>query len=142
MADFGSFSSVIHPAVVHFPVALILTTCALSIIYVWRKHVLNMSFTIKLLAVLSAISAWVGVISGGLTADMSGFANTVEGWHHACAIATSVLISLSAIGFLLTPKEGGQEWLKWMSLVLLLLSGAGIAATGYFGGYIVYNILL
>lgn len=142
MADFGSFTSVVHPAVVHFPVALILTTCALCVVYAWRKHTLNVNYTIKLLAVLSAISAWVAVISGGFTPDMTGFANTVEGWHHACAITTSILISLAAIGYLFTQKEGGKEWLKGIAFVLLLLSGAGIAATGYFGGYIVYNILL
>lgn len=139
----SSFTETLHPMMVHFPVALILTACFLAVIYLIRTHDPQMNTCIRILVVLGAIGAWVAVLTGSFTLPVTGEAEAVKHIHHNFAQWTSLCMSASAVLYLFI------WWYKkvpyWLGLLAFLFLVAGtllVAITGYYGGYIVYNILL
>lgn len=139
-----NISAILHPMTVHFPIALILTSAFLAVLYIVRKYSPIVNSTIRLLTVLCAVSAWAAVITGGFTPDYTGEINTVEGIHHIFAIITSVIITASAFFYLLSGMRitKGYYLLGWFGFSFLMLSVVTVSITGYFGGYIVYNLLI
>jgi hypothetical protein len=139
-----NISGTLHPMTVHFPIALILTSALLALIYIVRKHTPMLNSSIRLLTVLSAVSAWAAVVTGGLTPDYTGEINTVEGIHHIFAIITSIAITVSAFLYLLAGSDIAKKGylLSWIAFSFLILSVVSVSVTGYFGGYIVYNLLI
>lgn len=139
-----SLSGILHPMTVHFPIALILTSAFLTTIYILRMRTPRVNRTIRLLTVLSAVSAWAAVVTGGFTPDYTGEINTVEGIHHIFAIITSIVITISASLYLfegmnITKKSYLPAWFAFSFLILAVIT---VSITGYFGGYIVYNLLI
>lgn len=140
-----SITTILHPITVHFPVALIIVSAALAIIYAFRKHDPLLNGTLRLLVILAAISAWVAIFTGSFTSQLSGEAHTIREVHHTFAGWTSYIISIAGAGYLFFSfykKHNLPKWLQWTPFVFLLIAAIMVSITGYYGGYIVYNILL
>ena len=135
---------ILHPMTVHFPIALILVSCLLSIIYLIRKRDITMSNCIKTLAILGALGAWAAVITGNYHMELTAEAEKIKNIHHTFAGWTAAVISGSAAIYLLSYliKKPLPKWLYVIAFILLIIATGLIAVTGYFGGYIVYNVLL
>lgn len=139
-----SITTILHPMTVHFPIALIITAAALALLYVLRRGNPFVTRTVRVITVLAALVAWMAVITGGFTPNFTGNINTVEDIHHLLAIVTSITISIAATFYLLFGLHRIKriKWIGWCAFSFLLLSAIAVAATGYYGGYIVYNLLL
>lgn len=135
---------ILHPMTVHFPIALILVSCLLAIIYLIRKHDIGMSDCIKTLVILGCLGAWAAVITGNYHMELTPEAEKIKNIHHSFAGWTAAIITCPAAIYLLSYfiKESLPNWLYWLAFILLGAATILIAVTGYFGGYIVYNVML
>ncbi len=135
---------ILHPMTVHFPIALILVSCLLAIIYLVREKDISMSNCIKILVILGCLGAWAAVITGNYHLSLNAEAQKIKEIHHAFATWTAIAISCPAAVYLLSylVKKPLPSWLYWTAFLLLGLATILIAITGYYGGYIVYNVLL
>lgn len=133
-----------HPMTVHFPIALILVSTLFAIVYWFRTHDIKMNGCIKTLVILATLSAWAAVITGNYHAALTPEAEAVKSVHHTFAMLTSWVVTIPAAFYLLTffSKKEWPNWVWGLAFFVLLCSAALIAVTGYFGGYIVYNVLL
>lgn len=139
-----SAGDIFHPMTVHFPIALILVATLLAIIYLIRHRDISMSDCIRVLVILGCLGAWAAVITGNFHLTLDAEAEKVKEVHHTFAFLTSIAISCSAFVYLLSYifKKPLPKWMYFIAFLFLIIAAILIAITGYFGGYIVYNILL
>ncbi|MGL4293873.1 MAG: DUF2231 domain-containing protein [Bacteroidales bacterium] len=144
MAVFTGITEILHPMTVHFPIALILVSCFLAVIYWFKNQDPFMNTCIKILVFLGAVGSWAAVITGSYHLPLSAEGETIKHIHHNFATATAWVISFSAALYVLFYfyKKPLPKWLGWVAFLLLIAATVLISLTGYYGGYIVYNVLL
>ena len=136
----------LHPAVVHFPIVLLLLGAACAIVAAfWRKHYVP-AFAATLL-LLGALGTWAAVESGesdgGLLENGSPQVQSLVDEHETWAkrtLAISIVAALAAVGSVLVgrwPRMG-----RAVAVVAAVASGAaayGVYETGHRGGALVYR---
>ncbi len=136
----------LHPAVVHFPIVLILLGAAIAVVAaVWRKHHLPLLAAVLLL--LGAVGAWAAVETGeddgGLLESRSPQTETLVDAHQTWAKRT-LGISLVAAAAAAAAVVAGR-WPRIARAVAVVAAVAGVAAayavyeTGHRGGALVYR---
>lgn len=140
----------LHPMIVHFPIALLMTGFFFATIELLLKkeHKCKLGFTIEpnlikrtayFLLFLGSLSAIVAVLSGFLfTSEMEGPLGELREIHLTIAITTTVLSILSTIFYTYYNFKDHYNITRIIGYILYLLCAALIATTGYFGGEIVY----
>ena len=136
----------LHPAVVHFPIVLILLGAATAIVAVfWRRNHLPMFAALLLL--LGALGAWAAVQSGesdgGLldkgSPQMEALADVHETWAKR-TFAISIVAAVAAAGSVLAARW--PRTARAVAVVAALASAAaayGVYETGHRGGALVYR---
>jgi len=136
----------LHPAVVHFPIVLLLLGAAAAIVAVfWRRHQIP-----KLAAVvlgLGALGAWVAVESGesdgGLVENTSAQVNALIDAHETWAKRTlgiSILAAFAAGGSVMTARWPRiARAVAVVAAVVSLAAAYGVYQTGHRGGALVYR---
>ncbi len=138
--------SPLHPAVVHFPIVLLLLGAGVAILAaVWRKH--HLPALAAGLLLLGALGTWAAVESGesdgGLLENASPQINSLVDAHETWAKRTltiSILAAVAAAGSLATAR-----WRSISRAVAVLAAVVSIAAaysvyqTGHRGGALVYR---
>jgi uncharacterized membrane protein len=130
----------LHPALIHFPLALIVTAFAAEMIFVARR---DERFSAVARFMIHA-GAWMGV-----AAALSGFARAASitiapdvssafAVHRIAGIATPVLAFLAA-ALADGVRRSGQIWELFLYRIVLALAAAGAVIAGYHGGEIVYG---
>jgi uncharacterized membrane protein len=135
----------LHPMIVHFPVALIITGFIVeSVSLFWRseKCLSKTGFYLMVLGTLAAIAAWS---TGQLFTDhpTEGEILGVFNKHATGALITMILMiicSLFRIWLVIQKKEETQ--LKWIAYGFYFLSFTAVCFTGFMGGIMVYNYML
>lgn len=139
----------IHPALVHFPIALlILGTCADLVVLLRSQSLtgrgcLPVASTAALL--LGAAFAVPTAIVGDAAFDQAvslGFPQGPLLLHHNFGIATTVLWAVLGLGRLFArwkgyDLSGRRGWAYWG---LCLAGLAALVTTAYFGGHLVYDL--
>jgi uncharacterized membrane protein len=136
----------LHPAVVHFPISLILLGAAAAIVAaIWRGGHLP-RFAALLLA-LGALGAWVAVASGesggGLLEKGTPRMETLVDEHETWAKRTMVIAILAAVAAVGSVLAG--RWPRIARAVAVVAAVASAAAayavyeTGHRGGALVYR---
>lgn len=130
----------LHPLLVHFPVALIVTAFVAEAMFVARRD--------ERLATAARFmvhaGAWVGV-----AAALAGFARAESivlapdqqsafALHRIAGIATPVLAFLAA-GLADGVRRSGQIWELFLYRIVLALAAAGALVAGFCGGEMVYG---
>ncbi len=136
----------LHPAVVHFPIVLLLLGAVVAIAAVfYRKH--GVPALAAGLLVLGALGTWAAVQSGesdgGLVENTSPQVNSLVDAHETWAKRTLTISVLAAFA------AGGSALLaRWprigraVAIVAAVVSGAaayGVYETGHRGGALVYR---
>lgn len=143
----------IHPMLIHFPIALLITGLALRIAASWtaKKHIfaflLPASWTVLSLGV---IAAWSAVIAGEIAQEIVQLTlGNIEILNnhseHAYITAFGFTIALLFDGtraFLLRMRK--KRWVVERGLIVLvwtiyLFSLGNLIVTGYYGGTLVYE---
>jgi uncharacterized membrane protein len=135
-------TTLLHPMIVHFPIALLIVGFLFDIGGMFIKHESFTSTGFYLLILGSA-----GVIAAFLSGNMAGGSIAEEGMlgkalekHEEAAELTIWLVSTTAvlrISLLLIKRYSG--YLKAGVLVLYFISIFAIGRTGYYGGKLVYE---
>lgn len=136
----------LHPAVVHFPIVLLLlgTVVAIAAIF-WRKHGIPM--LAAALLVMGAVGTWGAVESGesdgGLVENTAPQVNDLVDAHETWAkrtLAISIFAAFAAGGSVLTARW--PRTARSVAVVAALISVAaayGVYETGHRGGALVYR---
>lgn len=130
----------LHPALVHFPIALILTAFVAEMVFVARR---DERFATAARFMVHA-GAWVGVaaaLSGFARADAITLAPDLApsfALHRIAGIATPVLAFLAA-GLADGVRRSGQIWELFLYRIVLALAAAGAVLAGWHGGELVYG---
>ena len=135
----------LHPMLVHFPIALIITGFSAEVVSLFFKHEKCLSktgFYLMVLGTLAAIAAWS---TGQLFTDhpAEGEIFSMFEKHKIGAWITMILMILCSafrIGLIVQKKE--ETRLKWIAFGLYFLGFAAICLTGFWGGIMVYNFLI
>jgi uncharacterized membrane protein/mono/diheme cytochrome c family protein len=136
----------LHPLIVHFPIALLLTAClaeGLALLSLWRHQgeaavrmasVASFCLTLAVVAgVVAAVLGWWFAWSVG--SEVSSF--TLE-WHRWMGISTTAVAALALVCSWLG-RTGDASKVKAWYRVLLFLSAIGVAITGHLGGKMVFG---
>lgn len=136
--------SIIHPMMVHFPIALALVGFLFRLVSVIEKKYILLDKLATALLILAAIAALAASISGAFTPNLTGEANDVENIHHIFALLTTSFLGIGALIYLYSfiPNKSMSSLGYWIAFVAYGLGAICVGLTGYYGGYIVYNILL
>ena len=148
----------LHPATVHFPIALLLLGSVLTLVHLWRRTRFDLKLTIWLLLVLGWIGGGVAVLTGLLAqANLPPEApyRTVLNFHIGASLAM-----LAVYGFLLyrgwlyrgakaqkarqraginTADLLDDASARWWVAALAVVGAVLILATGWYGGQLVYT---
>ncbi|WP_304639454.1 DUF2231 domain-containing protein [Pseudomonas sp.] len=130
------FGHPIHPQLVHFPVALLLSVVLTDILYIWSEDFFWARAGIWL-AGAGALGAWVAGIVGMLDLVLvPAIRRLITAWSHA--ILAVMLISVASLNWLsriAAPDEAIWPWGMYLSVLSALL----IASAAFLGGILVYD---
>lgn len=148
----------LHPATVHFPIALLLLASLLTLVHLFRRPAIDLRLTIWLLLGLGWLGGGVAVLTGLLAQlDLPPDApyRTVLNFHISAGLAVLVLYGfLLYRGWLfrgararkarerrgdltadLLDDAGARAWI----FAVVVLGALLIVATGWYGGQLVYQ---
>jgi uncharacterized membrane protein len=133
-----------HPVIVHFPIALLMVAFLLDALsYLFRKVncLPKMAFWLLLLGTLGAIAA---VLTGEFfTAELSGEVGKLLNSHEILAKFTMSLgIATSLLSSYAWWKHIERKMLNIVISFLMLVIAGMVAATGFFGGSMVYDFMI
>lgn len=130
----------LHPALVHFPVALILTAALAETFYITKREQRfgdAARFMIAAAAWLSVPAAAAGIaVASGQTIAMA--LRRAFSIHWVAGVAVPVLAFL-AYGMSEGVRRSGQVWEQLLYRLFLLLAAAGVLLAAYFGGVLAHG---
>ena len=138
-------TSHIHPMVVHFPIALILTGFVFDVVYLFFKREQCLSKAGLYLMILGTLGAGLAFASGHLFTDElnEGEVARVFNLHENWALITVIVMTLCSIVRIYLMRAGkGQTTLKWVSFGLYLAGAIAVSLTGFMGGNMVYKYIM
>ena len=132
----------LHPAVVHFPIALALVALLLEAL---ARHPRGRALepAAVLLVVLSAVGAIVAVVTGDLAHDeavVPPAARALIGRHEELGeIAMWALVVLAVARLVLARLGRNRGAAAWLYLVLLAAAAGAVGYNGHLGGQAVFR---
>ena len=137
MESLLQFFGRLHPAVVHFPIALLMVAAGLEVAR-WRRREPSPAAAVCLS--VAAVAAVVAVGCGWAYAhfDAAGADEALLFRHRwtGVAVAVAAVVSLASLPSARRDPDGP---LLGVYRVALVLAGAGVALSGHFGGQLVYG---
>ncbi len=133
----GQFRGVLHPILVHFPIALLFTSVALDWLgYAFRSSGLSRAGFYVL--ALGAAGAGVAALSGPDQAQGDATVGSLLTLHESFALITVALaVSLLLVRYVAADGLGGGWALVYLAVTLALI--AVVSLTGYYGGELTYH---
>lgn len=133
----GSLRPLLHPMLVHFPIALLFASVALDWAGFWLGHA-GLTRAGFYTLVLGALGAGVAALSGPDHATGGPAVVALLVSHQSFALLTVALaVSLTAVRFFAADGISGPWALGYLACTLALL--AVVSLTGYYGGELVYH---
>ncbi|HKJ42049.1 MAG TPA: DUF2231 domain-containing protein [Sunxiuqinia sp.] len=130
-----------HAMIIHFPIALLLAGFLSEILGLVTKREFFKQAAVFLLflGALGAIVAYVSGNAAGEGIEEGPLKNPLE-LHELAATVTIWLAIVTAMlrGTILLLKYN-RRWLNWAFIILFTALSGSVAATGYFGGQLVYK---
>ena len=129
-----------HPALIHFPIALLLVAVVAEALCVVRRD----GRYADAARFMVTAAAWISIpaaATGFFRADSLTFTASEQhlfAIHRIAGIATPVLIFLCA-GLSAGVRRSGQIWELWLYRGLLVIAAAAAVVAGHYGGEIVFG---
>lgn len=140
----------LHPMIVHFPIALLITGFLFATIELIMKkeYMCKNGFSIEpntiqkttfYLLFIGSLSAIIAILSGFIfTNDMESILGQMRKTHYTLAIITTFFSILSTIFYTFYVFINHSKKSRNIGYIFYLITTILIATTGYFGGEIVY----
>jgi len=141
MDSWGQLLGKMHPAVVHFPIVLLLMACLCEGLHLILKksffhHAAELNLGLSIFALtISIICGW---ILAATTHDIPIDAKHLLPWHRYLGVAV-LLTDMAAFACLHLSRYHRDRW-KIAYWLFLTLSGFLVAITGHLGGKLVYGV--
>ena len=127
LSSLGDLISRLHPAVVHFPIALLLLAGMAEVAMKWSPSV-SLQSIVRLLLAFGTIGAIIAVLfgwfAGGWRLDDQSSNLAIHRWN-----GTAIAV-LGIAAWTLAVRDGGRTRLR----ILLAIIAAAILVQGYYGG--------
>lgn len=136
----------LHPAIVHFPIVLILLGSAVAVgAAVWRKH--HLPLIAGVLLALGAIGAWVGVETGesdgGLVESGAPQAESLldehEDWAKRTLAASATAATLAILSLALVRFPRAARATAVLTALAAIGASYAVYETGHRGGALVFK---
>ena len=127
----------LHPMIVHFPIALLFASVALDWTGYWLKHP-NLTRAGFYVLVLGALGAGVAALTGPdhATGDATVMSLLADHQNFAC-LTVALAVGMTAVRFLAVGGIRGNWALLYLLSTLVLLVAVTLA--GYYGGELTYH---
>jgi len=134
--------TLLHPMIVHFPIALLITGFLSDIVGLATKREFfsQAGFLMLVLGALGLVAAYISGEQAGDGITEAGALKQALETHEGSATLTLWAVIIAAafrISLVFFKKYKGA--LKMVSLTLVFLSVLALARTGYYGGELVYK---
>lgn len=137
--------NVLHPMLVHFPIALALVALLADVASYLFKNTCWLNKAAVALTVLAALGALASLTSGFMfTKPTAGLAEVIKLVHIKYAITTTILLCIAALValFAMIRYSYKNVALKYSVTILLIAAAVFVSLTGMEGGSIVYDVWL
>jgi uncharacterized membrane protein len=132
----------IHPMIVHFPIALLIVGFLAELIAVITKKEFfsKASFYLLILGTAGVITAYfTGHAAGEGISESGMLKSALESHEGAATIALWVIVAAALFRIVIVFLKKDKGILKSAAFLLLLIGVLSIARTGYYGGELVYK---
>lgn len=137
-------TTIIHPVMVHFPVALLSAGFAVDIAGIYTRKELCFSkagFILLFLGFLGAVAAFLTGFF--LTSELEGEAGIAKERHELFAIFTIIAVSVSlAFRLFVQIRKNEEKNMQYAVLGLVMVTAVLVLITGYLGGDLVWSYLI
>lgn len=132
---------IIHPIIVHFPIALLIIGSLAAISSKLTKGKLSDNiYTYACISVIiGALSTIVAILSGFLfTKEMVGIMGDLRTTHIYCALISVVCGLVTAILMVFYLWNNNYKIIKNLSIIFSIITAIMIGITGHYGGLMVF----
>jgi uncharacterized membrane protein len=138
LTPYWHFSGVLHPAVAHFPIALLIVAAVVEAWSVVRRHRKPLPTALVCLY-LGTAAAVVATVLGWANADASGEKGTTLNWHRWLGVAVAALALVSVMLSLFARRETAGAGMRWLYRGAVFAGAALVGLVGSFGGKLVHG---
>jgi uncharacterized membrane protein len=137
-------TSHLHPMIVHFPIALIITGFLADTLYLFYKQENWLHKAGFFLMILGTLGACVAYLTGTLftSEPTEGDIVGVFESHHMWAQITLTVMLLVSLLRIYTVIKDREEKFKWIIYGLYAAGTAAVSFAGFIGGIMVYSYML
>ncbi|MBN2637669.1 MAG: DUF2231 domain-containing protein [Bacteroidales bacterium] len=135
-------TSHLHPMIVHFPIALLLTGLLFDTIGLFAKKTFysKVGFYLLVLGALGTVVAFLtGHFAGSGITEQGALKQALETHENAAELTIWIVSITATFRILLELFKKYKGIFKAAAFVLFLASAMAIARTGYYGGELVYK---
>jgi uncharacterized membrane protein len=131
----------LHPVLVHFPVALILTACVAEMLHATRRqrYYSNAALFCITAAAWMALPAFLAGFAAASGETFTGEASGAFAVHRIAGIVTPMLAFIAA-GMGQSARRSGQLWEHLVYRIFLAAAALGVAVAATYGGELVYGV--
>jgi uncharacterized membrane protein len=130
----------LHPILVHFPIALVLTAAAAEVLFVVRRRT-EFGDAARFMVIAAACMAAPTALAGLAAASSESIALDLGGAfaiHRALGIVVPVVLLLAA-AMAEGARRSGQIWELMLYRVLLAIAVLGVCIGGFYGGELAHG---
>ncbi len=142
------FSGVFHPAVAHFPIALLVVAALIEGVRVFRKAKVpgDAGYACLVIgaigAVVAAVLGWANADAGG---DFNGSLKDVLAWHRWMGVAVAIGAVVTAVIATIARRRMdaagvAPAGLRWMSRLGIAACAALVGLVGSYGGKLTHGV--
>lgn len=137
-------TSHLHPILVHFPIALIITGFIAEIVFIYFKKKVCLKEAGFYLLITGTVCAFFALLAGILfTGELIGEAGIVQETHETMAwITLGALIITSVLHLIIRSNNNKYTRLKRIAFIAYGLAAISVSITGFYGGKLVYNYMM
>ena len=135
-------TSLLHPMIIHFPIALIIVACFSEIVAILKSDFFrSAALYLFVLGALGAIAAYItGSIAGDKIEGITSLKAALERHDDAATLALWVIIIVGLFRSFMAYRRWVEGKLRWLAVGLALIAVLAIARTGYYGGELVFRL--
>jgi uncharacterized membrane protein len=132
----------LHPMIVHFPIALLIVGCVSDIAGAAfkRDFFSRAGFYLLLLGTLGVIAAYLsGDRAGEGLAEGGALKQALETHQGAAVLSLWLMTATSVVRIFMVASKRFTGAVRWIPVIMFIVSVLSIARTGYYGGELVFK---